>query len=93
VSKYVLFGIPEDIGIRAILVTWRCFSLDSAIKKYCYPAQSILQRKPTFILGQLNVSAEMKGEHLDFNDIDDRSKLSQGRKIDKDVSHIILILN
>jgi formiminoglutamase len=33
-------------------------------------------------------------EHLDFHDIDDRSKLSQlVEKIDKDVSHIILILS
>jgi formiminoglutamase len=39
----------------------------------------------------LNVCQEMKEvEHLDFNDIDDRSKLSQlVEKIDKDVSHII----
>jgi formiminoglutamase len=40
---------------------------------------------------QVNVCEEMKEvEHLDFHDIDDRSKLSQlVEKIDKDVSHII----
>jgi formiminoglutamase len=39
--------------------------------------------------------AKMKEvEHLDFHDIDDRSKLSQlVEKIDKDVSHIFLILS
>jgi formiminoglutamase len=32
-------------------------------------------------------------EHLDFNDVDDRSKLSQlVDRIDKDVSHIIFII-
>jgi formiminoglutamase len=42
-------------------------------------------------LGQVNVCQEMKEvEHLDFNDVDDRSKLSQlVERIDKDVSHII----
>jgi formiminoglutamase len=31
-------------------------------------------------------------EHLDFHDIDDRSKLSQLVEKDKDVSHIIYIV-
>jgi formiminoglutamase len=65
---------------------------DSAIKsianiqhnRFCKGSQII-------VLGQLNVCEEMKEvEHLDFNDIDDRFKLSQlVEKIDKDVSHII----
>ena len=43
------------------------------------------------ILGTINVDQEMaEVPHLDFNDIDDRSKLSQlVEKIDKEVSHII----
>lgn len=92
-AKYVLFGIPEDIGIRANFGRPGAASAwDSAIKsianiqhnRFCKGSQ-------IFILGQLNVSAEMREvEHLDFNDIDDRSKLSQlVEKIDKDVSHII----
>ncbi len=92
-AKYVLFGIPEDIGIRANYGRPGAASAwDSAIKsianiqhnRFCKGSQ-------LFVLGQLNVSAEMKEvEHLDFNDIDDRSKLSQlVEKIDKDVSHII----
>jgi formiminoglutamase len=45
-------------------------------------------------LGQVNVCEEMREvEHLDFNDVDDRSKLSQlVDRIDKDVSHIIFII-
>ncbi|TDE45028.1 arginase [Flavobacterium rhamnosiphilum] len=92
-AKYVLFGIPEDIGIRANFGRPGAASAwDSAIKsianiqhnRFCKGNQLI-------VLGQLNVSAEMREvEHLDFNDIDDRSKLSQlVEKIDKDVSHII----
>ena len=92
-AKYILFGIPEDIGIRANYGRPGAASAwDSAIKsianiqhnRFCKGSQLA-------ILGQLNVSKEMKEvEHLDFNDIDDRSKLSQlVEKIDKDVSHII----
>ncbi|MFV5686021.1 formimidoylglutamase [Flavobacterium sp. GB2R13] len=92
-AKYVLFGIPEDIGIRANFGRPGAASAwDSAIKsianiqhnRFCKGSQLI-------VIGQLNVSEEMKDvEHLDFNDIDDRSKLSQlVEKIDKDVSHII----
>lgn len=92
-AKYVLFGIPEDIGVRAnygrpgTASAW-----DSAIKsianiqhnRFCKGTQLV-------VLGQLDVTELMKNvEHLDFNDIDDRSKLSQlVDKIDKDVSHII----
>lgn len=92
-AKYVLFGIPEDIGIRANFGRPGAASAwDSAIKsianiqhnRFCKGSQLI-------VLGQLDVSEEMREvEHLNFNDIDDRSKLSQlVKKIDKDVSHII----
>ena len=95
-AKYVIFGIPEDIGVRAnygrpgTALAW-----DSAIKsianiqhnRFCKGSQII-------VLGQLDVSDLMKNvELLNFNDIDDRSKLSQlVDKIDKDVSHIIFKL-
>lgn len=92
-AKYVLFGIPEDIGIRANFGRPGAASAwDSAIEsianiqhnRFCKASQLI-------VLGQLNVGPEMREvEHLDFNDIDDRSKLSQlVEKIDKEVSHII----
>jgi len=92
-AKYVLFGIPEDIGVRAnfgrpgAASAWECAIASIANiqhNRFCKGNQIL-------VLGQLNVRAEMKEvEHLDFNDIDDRSKLSQlVEKIDKDVSHII----
>jgi formiminoglutamase len=92
-AKYVLFGIPEDIGIRANFGRPGAASAwESAIKsianiqhnRFCKGNQLI-------VLGQLDVSKEMhEVENLDFNDIDDRAKLSQlVEQIDKDVSHII----
>ena len=92
-AKYVLLGIPEDIGIRANYGRPGAASAwNSAVKsianiqhnRFCKGSQII-------VLGQLNVCEEMKEvEHLDFNDIDDRFKLSQlVEKIDKEVSHII----
>lgn len=92
-AKYVLFGIPEDVGVRANFGRPGAYSAwESAIasianiqhNRFCKGSQLV-------VLGQLNVTEEMKEvEHLDFNDIDDRSKLSQlVEKIDKDVSHII----
>lgn len=92
-AKYVVFGIPEDIGIRANFGRPGAASAwDSAIKnianiqhnRFCKGNQLV-------VLGQLDVSKEMhEVEDLDFNDIDDRAKLSQlVERIDKDVSHII----
>ncbi|CAM3956049.1 formimidoylglutamase [Flavobacterium sinopsychrotolerans] len=95
-AKYVLFGIPEDIGVRANFGRPGAASAwDSSIKsianiqhnRFCKGSQLI-------ILGQLDVSEAMEEvQNLDFNDSNDRSKLSQlVDKIDKDVSHIIFNL-
>ncbi|MEC5167409.1 formiminoglutamase [Flavobacterium sp. PL11] len=95
-AKYVLFGIPEDIGVRANYGRPGAASAwDSAIKsianiqnnRFCKGSQII-------ILGQLDVANLLKEvSFLNFNDIDDRSKLSQlVEKIDKDVAHIIFNL-
>jgi formiminoglutamase len=92
-AKYVLFGIPEDIGIRANFGRPGAASAwESAIKsianiqhnRFCKGSQII-------VLGQIDVCKEMKEvENLNFNDIDDRSKLSHlVEKIDKEVSHIV----
>lgn len=91
--KYVLLGIPEDIGVRAnhgrpgAASAW-----DSAIgsianiqhNRFCKGSQIL-------VLGKLDVSEEMEEvEGLNFNNINDRNKLSQlVEKIDKEVSHII----
>jgi formiminoglutamase len=93
-AKYVLFGIPEDIGVRAnhgrpgTASAWKSAIASIANiqhNRFCKGNQIL-------VLGHLNVVEEMKeAANLDFHDIDDRSKLSQlVEKIDKDVSHIIV---
>ncbi len=92
-AKYVLFGIPEDIGVRANFGRPGTASAwDSAIKnianiqhnRFCKGYQLL-------VLGQLDVCEDMKEvEHLNFHNVNDRSKLSKlVEKIDKEVSHII----
>lgn len=92
-AKYVLFGIPEDIGIRAnygrpgAASAWGC-ALKSIANiqhnKFCKGSQIL-------VLGHLDVSNEMEEvKNLDFNNLDDRIKQSQlVEKIDVEVSHII----
>ncbi|MDQ8014656.1 MAG: formimidoylglutamase [Flavobacterium nitrogenifigens] len=95
-AKYALLGIPEDIGVRAnygrpgAASAWQCAIKSIANiqhNRFCKGSNII-------VLGQINVSNEMREvENLDFNDIDDRSKLSQlVEKIDKEVSHIIFTI-
>lgn len=92
-AKYVLLGIPEDVGIQAnfgrpgAASAWK-----AAIKsianiqhnRFCKGNQLI-------VLGEVDVREEMKeAKELNFNNIADRLKLSQlVEKIDKEVSHII----
>lgn len=95
-AGYVLFGIPEDIGVRAnfgrpgAASAWK-----SAIKaianiqqnKYC-KGYSIL------VLGTLDVAKEMDAvKDLDFHNIHDRQLLNESvAKIDKEVCHIISLI-
>lgn len=92
-AKYVLLGIPEDIGVRAnygrpgTASAWESAIASIANiqhNRFCKGSHII-------VLGQINVAEQMRDvENLDFNDIDDRSKLSQlVEKIDKEVSHIV----
>lgn len=92
-AKYVLLGIPEDVGVRANYGRPGAASAwDSAIKsianiqhnRFCKGSQLI-------VLGHLNVTKEMEeSEKLDFNNINDRKRLNQlVQKIDKEVSHIV----
>ncbi|HEX8270316.1 MAG TPA: formimidoylglutamase [Flavobacterium sp.] len=95
-ARYVLFGIPEDIGVRANLgrpgtaSAWQ-IALRSIANiqhnRFCKGNQ-------LSILGHLNVEAEMEeAKNLDFNIIDDRLKLSQlVERVDKDVSNIIFTI-
>jgi formiminoglutamase len=92
-AKYVLLGIPEDIGVRANYGRPGAASAwESAIKSIANIQHNRFSKgSQIIVLGQINVAEEMRDvEKLDFNDIDDRSKLSQlVEKIDKEVSHII----
>ncbi|OYU79621.1 MAG: arginase [Flavobacterium sp. BFFFF1] len=95
-AKYVLFGIPEDIGVRAnygrpgTASAW--YSAISSIaniqhNRFCKGGRIL-------VLGALDVKKEMEEvEGLDFNMIEDRKKLSAAvEKIDKEVAHIIFTI-
>ncbi|WP_366183803.1 formimidoylglutamase [Flavobacterium ovatum] len=92
-AKYVLVGIPEDVGIQAnsgrpgAASAWKT-AINSIANiqhnRFCKGNQII-------VLGEIDVQEEMEdAKKLDFKNIDDRLKLSQlVAKIDKEVSHII----
>lgn len=92
-AKYVLFGIPEDIGVRANLGRPGTHSAwESTLKsianiqhnKFCKGSRLL-------ILGQLDVTDEMKAaQEFDYHKAKDRLQLSKlVEKIDKEVTHII----
>jgi formiminoglutamase len=92
-AQFVLFGIPEDIGVRANFGRAGTSSAYfSAIKslvnmqhnKFCKGNKLIL-------LGNLNLEEEMlKASKLDSNIKEDRKELFKiVEKIDKEVSHIV----
>ena len=92
-AKYVLLGIPEDIGVRANLGRPGTHSAwQNALKsianiqhnRYC-------KGNRILILGEVDVVQEMKeAENLDYQNIENRLKLSKlVEKIDKNVTHIV----
>ncbi len=92
-QQFVLFGIPEDIGVRANYGRPGADSAwESAIKsianiqhnRFCKGSQIL-------ILGQLDVAQEMAAiQDLDFNSTQDRKQMSElVVKIDREVAHII----
>ena len=92
-SKFVLFGIPEDIGVRANFGkpgTTSAFSkflssfLNMQHNKFCKGSDVIL-------LGELDVSDELSfADELDPLILEDRKKLNElVHAIDKEVSHIM----
>lgn len=92
-APYVLFGIPEDIGIRAnsgrpgAASAWQS-ALESIANlqhnRFC-------KGNHILALGSLDVTAEMEeARQLDFHKTAERVALSKiVQRIDKDVSHII----
>jgi formiminoglutamase len=92
-AQYVLFGIPEDIGVRAnfgrpgAASAWDCAIASIANiqhNRFCKGNQII-------VLGKLDVVKEMEAvKELDFTNINDRKKFSDlVEKIDKEVVYII----
>jgi len=95
-AKFVLFGIPEDIGVRANFGRPGAASAwESAIKSIANIQHNRFNKGGSIlVLGHLNVDEEMKAvENLDFNNIDERKELSKWvEKVDKEVSHIIFTI-
>ena len=92
-AKYVLFGIPEDIGVRANFGRPGTHSAwESALKsianiqhnKFCKGSRIL-------ILGQLDVASEMNtAAQFDYKIPEDRLQLSKlVSQLDKEVTHII----
>lgn len=92
-AKYVLFGIPEDVGIRAnfgrpgAASAWK--SAISGIANIQH--NRFCKGYDIIVLGTLDVSEEMESaKDLDFLRTIDRQKLSAlVEKIDKEVVHIV----
>ncbi len=95
-AKYVLFGIPEDIGVRANYGSAGTASAwESAIRTICNIQNNrYCKGSKILILGSLNVVSEMRAVvKLDFLNSNDRKKLSDLVEIiDKEVSHIISVI-
>lgn len=92
-AKYVLLGIPEDIGIRANYGRPGAASAwESAIKSIANIQHNrFCKGNNLLILGILNFNNEkQEAENLDFNNTIDRKKLnSLVEIIDKEVTHVI----
>ena len=92
-AKYVLFGIPEDIGVRANYGRPGAASAwESTIKSIANIQHNrFCKGSKLMVLGTLDVKEEMEFvKDLDFTISEDRVRLSQTvEKIDKEVAHII----
>ena len=92
-AKYVLVGIPEDIGVRANLGRPGTHSAwESALKSIANIQHNrFCKGNRILVLGQVDVSEEMKlAENFDYQKVDDRLQLCKlVEKVDKNVTHII----
>ncbi len=92
-AKYVLLGVPEDIGVRANLGRPGTHSAwESALKSIANIQHNrFCKGSRILILGQLDVAEEMKkAEEIDYQNTENRLELSKlVGKIDKDLTHII----
>lgn len=95
-SKFVLFGIPEDIGVRANFGrTGTASAWGNAIKSIANIQQNdFCKANSVLVLGSIDLEIEMKAsENLDVNNENDRTELFKlVEKIDKEVANIISII-
>jgi formiminoglutamase len=92
-AKFVLFGIPEDVGIQANAGRAGADSAwESAIKSIAnIQHNKFCKGYDLIVLGTLDTKAEMEEvQNLDFNNTAERKRMSElVSKIDKEVVHII----
>jgi formiminoglutamase len=92
-ARYVLLGIPEDIGVRANFGRPGTASAwESAIKSIAnIQFNRFSKGNELLVLGQLDVAEEMESvKDLDYQNIADRKTLSDTVvRIDKEVAHIM----
>lgn len=92
-AKYVLFGIPEDIGVRANLGRPGTHSAwESTLKSIANIQHNrFCKGSRILILGQVDVTEEMNlAATYDYLKVEDRLQLSKlVEKIDKNVTHIV----
>lgn len=92
-ARFVLFGIPEDIGVRAnfgrpgAASAWK--SAISSIANIQY--NPFCKGKELLVLGQLDVQKEMtEVQQLDFHKTADRKRMNElVEAVDKEVTHLI----
>ena len=92
-QQFVLFGIPEDIGIRANYGRPGADSAwESALKSIANIQHNRFNKgSQLVVLGKLDVSQEMEEvKNLDFNITEKKKKMSAlVQKIDKEVVHVV----
>lgn len=95
-ARYVLFGVAEDIGVRANFGRPGASSAwESAIKSIAnIQYNKFCKGNDIIILGQLDVAEEMaEAEQLNFHNIADRQKFNDlVVRIDKEVCHIVSVI-
>lgn len=92
-AKFVLIGLPEDIGIKANLGrTGAATAYESTLKSLVnFQHNKFCKGSELVVLGEINFSKEMEiAKTLDTQNKEDRKKLFQlVENIDKDVSFVI----
>ncbi|MDV6169714.1 formimidoylglutamase [Flavobacterium sp. DG1-102-2] len=95
-AKFVLLGIPEDIGVRANFGRPGTASAwESAIKSIVNLQHNKFNKGSNLlILGKIDVTEAMKqADTIDAKTIEGRKALSElVEKIDKDVAHIVCLI-